>query len=174
MEGPEDPHLHPSRPLIRLTKSGVLAQMIREWRCLIPQVVYEETVERGRQGGYPDTEEIERLLRGRACVRPLREDEQAKAILAGARSLGRGEREALHLFFNKEADAIITDDRAFLKVLERAKLPALPPALALVKLASSGGIQLKEAKSALERMRRLIRADVYQQARRDLEELGRK
>ena len=157
--------------LIKLAKSGALARVIREWHCLIPQAVYEETVERGKREAYPDAEEIERLVQGR--VRPSGENEQAKEILTQARSLGRGEREALHLFFNEKADAIITDDRAFLAVLKRAKLPALPPALALVELARSGGIQLAEAGDALERMRGLIRADVHRQARRDLEELER-
>jgi len=158
--------------LIKLAKSGILAQVIREWHCLVPQAVYEETVERGKQEAYPDAEEIERLVHGH--VKPLRENEQAEAILVQARALGRGEQEALHLFFNERADVIITDDRAFLAVLKRAGLPALPPALALVELARFGGIQLAEAESALEMMKGLIRQEVYQLARRDLEELRKR
>ena len=156
--------------LIKLAKSGVLAWVIRRWHCLIPQAVYEETVERGKVEAYPDAEGVERIIQGQGHIRKFREHPQAKEVLAlaGARSLGRGEQEALHLFFVEEANAIITDDRASLKVLERAGLPALPPALVLVELARRGGIQLVEAENALERMKGLIRADVYQLAREDL------
>ena len=160
--------------LIKLAKAGVLEKVVKAWDCHITQAVYEETVERGKEEAYPDAEEIERIIQDRGHVRPpSREHPQAKGVLAlaGAKSLGRGEQETLHLFFAEEADVIISDDRAFLAVLERAALPYLPPALALVELARRKGIGIEEALEALERMKRLIKAEVYQRAREDLEAL---
>jgi len=162
--------------LIKLAKAGVLEKVAGAWDFYIPQAVYEETVERGKEEAYPDAEEIERIIQGqgRGHVRPpSREHPRAKGILAlaGAKSLGRGEQETLHLFFAEEADVIISDDRAFLAVLERAALPYLPPALALVELARRKGIGIEEAVEALEKMKRLIKAEVYQCAREDLEAL---
>ena len=162
--------------LIKLAKAGVLKRVVEAWDCYIPRAVYEETVERGKEEAYPDAEEIERIIRGRGHVRkPSKEHPQAKEVLAlaGARSLGRGEREAIYLFFMEEADMIISDDRAFLAVLERAALPYLPPALALVELARWKGIGIEEALGALKKLKGLIKTEVYQRAEEDLETLER-
>lgn len=40
--------------LIKLAKAGALEVVIKVWRCLIPQAVYAETIERGIRPGYPD------------------------------------------------------------------------------------------------------------------------
>lgn len=160
-----------SDELIKLVKAGVLEKVVKYY---IPQAVYEETVERGKEEAYPDAEEIERPIQGQGHVlKPSREHPQAKGILAlaGAGSLGGGEQEAVYLFFVEEAEAIISDDQAFLAILERATLPYLPPALALVELARHGGIEIEEAVEALEKMKGLIKAEVYQRAREDLEAL---
>jgi predicted nucleic acid-binding protein len=156
--------------LIKLAKAGGLGKLMETWDCLIPRAVYEETVQRGKEAAYSDAEEIDQLVRGHV-LEPPSEHPQAEMILAGAESLGRGEREALHLFFVEGADAVISDDRAFLAVLERADLPYLPPALVLVELTRCGGIGIGEAVEVLERMKGLIRPAVYERARENLEAL---
>lgn len=155
--------------MIKLHKAGILGKVMEAWECLVPGAVYEETVERGIKEAYPDAEEIGELVRGR--VRSSR-DPRAQRMLRRARSLGKGEREALHLFFSEGADAIVSDDRAFLSFLREHSLPALPPALVLVELVGEGIITPEEGLEALERMRGLIRESMYSRAREKINKGG--
>jgi len=94
---------------------------------------------------------------------------KAKKILKGVKSLGAGEKEALHLFFEEKADAIVSDDARFLPLLERVGVPYLPPALVLVQLVRQREINKGVALAHLERMEPLIKPGVYRRAKEDLE-----
>lgn len=153
--------------LIKLAKAGILAVAIRAWRCLIPEAVYAETVERGIRAGYPDAEAIREALPP-TIVRARVRHPRATALLGQKRGLGAGEREALHLFLTVQADAIVSDDAAFVAMLVRTGCPYLLPASVLVRLTQQGHLEPGAAREALERMRPLIRPEVYQAARADL------
>lgn len=156
--------------LIKLAKAGILEVLVKAWDCLIPQAVYAETVERGIQAAYPDALAIRELLHP-SMVRPRVRHPRAAMLLKQKRGLGQGEQEALHLFFTVQADAIISDDAAFVTVVDQAGLRYLPPALVLVQLAHQGQLALQAALEGLERMRPFIRPEVYQATRTDLEAL---
>lgn len=148
-------------------KSGILERVLELWKVSVPAAVYEETVQRGREEAYPDAEAIDRLIAKR--VRTPRRDPRAQRILQTCPSLGKGEREALYLLLAEQADAVVSDDRAFLRILRRHNLPGLPPALVLPKLVEEGKLSKEEALQALERMRPLIRREAYLEARTRLE-----
>jgi predicted nucleic acid-binding protein len=95
--------------LIKLAKAGALERVAEAWTGLVPRAVYVETVERGLGAAYPDAEAI-RLVLPSAAVRRAARHPRAAALLRDKRGLGRGEQEALHLFFAARADAIVTDD----------------------------------------------------------------
>jgi predicted nucleic acid-binding protein len=154
--------------LIKLAKAGVLEVVFTAWSCLIPRAVYGETVERGMRGAYPDAATIRDAVRPRMIRLPVRHP-QATRLLGSRPGLGQGEREALHLFFAAKADAIISDDVAFVSTLDRAGLPYLPPALVIVRLARERHLGLDAALQALDKLQPLIRQDVYRAARADLE-----
>lgn len=154
--------------LIKLAKAGVLEVVIKTWRCLIPRAVYAETVERGMRAGYPDALAIREALPASMIESRVR-DPRATALLEQKRGLGRGEREALHLFFAGQGDAIISDDSAFVAVLAQAGLPYLLPPLVLVQLSQQRQLEFRAALEGLERMRLFIRPEVYHAARTDLE-----
>ena len=156
--------------LIKLAKAGILEVVVKAWNCLIPQAVYAETVERGIQAAYPDALGIREVL-DPSMVRPSVRHPRATTLLEQKRALGRGEQEALHLFFAVQAHAIISDDAAFVTVLDQAGLRYLPPALVLVQLAHERRLEPRAALEGLERMRPFIRPEVYQAARSDLEAL---
>lgn len=156
--------------LIKLAKAGILETVLNVWDCLIPEAVYAETVERGTRAAYPDAQVIRELLHP-STVRPWIRHPRATALLERKRNLGRGEQETLHLYFTARADAIISDDAAFLTVLRQAGLHYLPPPLVLVLLAHQQRLRPKTAHEALERMRPFIRPEVYQAARKDLKAL---
>ena len=158
--------------LIKLAKAGALDRVVKAWSCLVPEAVYAEAVEAGLEAAYPDALAIQQALPAGA-VRPRMRHSRASALLEGTQGLGRGEQEALHLYFAERADAIVTDDAAFVRVLARAGLRYLPPAPLLVRLAREGHLDPLEALNSLERMRQLIGAEVYRAAREDLTAIPR-
>jgi hypothetical protein len=153
--------------LIKLAKAGALERVVEAWACLVPQAVYAETVERGLEEAYPDALVIRQALPP-AAVRPRTRHPRAVAVLEGTRGLGRGEQDALHLFFAAPADAIVTDDAAFVAVLTRAGVRYLLPALVLVQLARERHLEPAAARESLARMRPFIRPEIYGAALDDL------
>ena len=154
--------------LIKLAKADTLEVVLKAWDCLVPRAVYAETVERGIRAAYPDALAIREVLQPEA-VRPMVHHPRATLLLRQKRNLGRGEEEALHLFFRARAHAIISDDAAFVTVLDQAGVPYLPPALVLIELARHRHVEPRAALKALERMRPLIRSEIYRVTRSNLE-----
>lgn len=154
--------------LIKLAKADILEVVLKAWDCLVPQAVYVETVERGIRAAYPDALAIREVLQP-ASVRPMVHHPRATMLLRQKRNLGRGEQEALHLFFRTRAHAIISDDKAFVTVLDQAGVPYLPPALVLLELAHRQQLEPRAALERLERMRALIRPEIYRLVRSNLQ-----
>jgi hypothetical protein len=90
-------------------------------------------------------------------------------------SFGAGEREVLAVFYAVGADAVLTDDRAFLRLLAGADppVPALVPAAAIVALAEGERMTVDEARDALGKLKPSIRGDVHAAAIEDLETMQR-
>jgi predicted nucleic acid-binding protein len=143
--------------------------MAQAWQCYIPNAVYRETVTRGKEESYPDAVEIERAVAAHMEVRRATRHPQAERLLTRRRALGAGEREALRLYFSLAADGIVSDDAAFERLLYEAELPVIPPAAVLVMLARERHLSSEKALESLTELKGLIRAEVYQEARRDLE-----
>ena len=102
--------------------------------------------------------------------------EDAERLLVGsAASFGAGEREALAVYFAAEADAVLTDDRAFLGLLAGADppVPALVPDAVIVALAEGCRMTIDEAREALAAIEPSIRRDAYAAAMEDLETMQR-
>ena len=149
--------------------------MVGSHEVLVPETVYEEAVVRGKRELYEDAFELERLLEdeGVPIVRSDPEP-QADRLLEGVTSLGAGERSTLRLYFAEGADAILSDDRVFLNFLSRNSVPFGTPVNVVVGLAKSGRVSRKEGLEALEKMSGFVRADVYERAKAELEELRKK
>jgi predicted nucleic acid-binding protein len=155
--------------LIKLGKSGALAALLSVAEVLVAEAVYEESVVTGKREMYDDAFELERELReGDAKVIQAVENEQAERLLAGAPSLGPGERAALRVAYESGADAILTDDRAFLGFLAGAGMRVVVPAAAIVMLAGRGALSVEGAMEALGRIEGSIRSEVYEAAMEDL------
>lgn len=149
--------------------------MVGSHEVLVPETVYEEAVVRGKRELYEDAFELERLLEdeGVPIVRSNPEP-QADRLLEGVTSLGAGERSALRLYFAEGADAILSDDRVFLNFLSRHSVSYGTPVNVVVGLAKSERVSLKEGLEALEKTSGFVRADVYERAKAELEELRKK
>lgn len=76
--------------LIKLAKAEVLEAVAKSWTCVIPQAVYEETVERGKKAAYPDATRIEQIIQAhhipykRAAVHPSSEEDLEGCEIPGS------------------------------------------------------------------------------------------
>ena len=153
--------------LIKLGKSGALPALLAAARILVPRAVWEEAVEEGKRRMYEDAHVLERTLgAGGAEIFEYVEhepSEEAEVLLRNsAAAPGAGERAALAVFFVSSADAILTDDRAFLGLLAGADppVPALVPAAAIASLAEADRLSIEEARESLGRLERSVRESV--------------
>lgn len=164
--------------LIKLGKSGTLSALLSAAKVLVPQAVWNEAVEEGKRGMYEDAYILERKLEaGGAEVVEHKPSEKAEALLASsAAALGAGESAALGVFFVRGADAILTDDRAFLGLLASSEppVPALVPAAAIVSLAEAGRLSLEGAREALHKLKGSVRKSVLAAALEELETLEKR
>lgn len=155
--------------LIELQRAGVLAVVVRFASVCVGREVWREAVVQGKAGGHEDAEEIERLA-DRFRHEPAFD---AATIPAwSATGLGAGEIEAWQLMAYTASDAIVSDDRAFLRALEAAGVPFLTPAALIVAMARHAVIEGKEAHRALEALRPFIAAAQYSAAMKVLEQGG--
>jgi predicted nucleic acid-binding protein len=152
--------------LIKLGKAGVLALLLESFEVLIPEAVYEEAVVIGKLELYEDAFALEKVLeRGPARRLEARLDPRAGRILQGVTELGKGERESLHIYHAEEANAVFSDDRVFLRLLEDNAVPYLTPAGLIVRLFEVGRLDRGEALAALDKLERHIRGSVYERAK---------
>lgn len=145
--------------LIKLTKAGVMDEVVRHYRCLISDHVYQEAVTEGKKRGHRDAIVIEGLIKNKQIdiVRTKR--------TAGVMGLGAGELSTLELYRQKNCDAIISDDRKFLTMLEQEAVNFIIPTDVIAMLMASGVIKKEAALSALDRIKELVRAESYYLAR---------
>ena len=137
---------------------------------MVPEAVYEEAVTKGKQELYEDAFELEATLGGgEARIFEAELEREPGLALEEASSLGSGERAALRLYREQGADAVLSDDRVFLRFLDGSSVPYLTPAGAVVGLVGSGRLDPVEGLAALERLREHIRDVVYREARKELE-----
>lgn len=173
--------------LIKLGKSGALPALLSAARVLVPRAVWEEAVEEGKRGMHEDAHALERVLTAEPGSAEVVDDvggaragdesggEGGMVSPGVAASFGAGEVAALGAFYSHGADAVLTDDRAFLGVLAGSEppVPALVPTAAIVGLTEGGHLSVGEAKEALSRLRPSVRGDAFRAAMGELEEIER-
>ncbi|MFW6305546.1 MAG: hypothetical protein ACOC1V_07200 [Candidatus Saliniplasma sp.] len=151
--------------LIKLQKAGVLKVLASRCECVIPEAVYKESVEDGKKGLYEDAFLIEKIvddeIKRVKINRPIEELEKIEENKLD--SLGEGEKEVFQLYFQEEVDAVISDDRAFLNILDRlSDIDYLTPCNAIYIMYKKGIITKKESLMGLNQIKDLVRFDVYQ------------
>ncbi|MDP2755503.1 MAG: hypothetical protein Q8P40_14090 [Nitrospirota bacterium] len=155
--------------LIKLFKSGCLQIIFQNFACSISREVHEETVIKGMERLYDDAFEIEGLIKkDKLTVEVVRNNKQAQNILKHS-SAGKGEAASLHLFFNLDATAIISDDRVFLNLLHKNNVPFITPTDLIVRLYVLKLISKKEALDVLNKIKPYASKDSYANAKANLE-----
>ena len=147
--------------LIKLTKAGVIEELAKYRKCVITEEVFSESVKKGKERFYEDAFVIEKLIN-----RKLLALEKIKFAEIG--NLGKGEASTLALYKKKKGDAIITDDRKFLSVLEEQNIPFMVPIDVITVLLKKRKITRKMASEALEKIKFLTREELYIKAKSEI------
>ncbi len=151
--------------LIKLQKSGLLKLLASRCDCIIPEAVYKESVVDGKKGLYEDAFLIEDIVQEK--IDRIKIDDNKKNLEKISKdkleSLGKGEKETFHLYFQEQADAIVSDDRAFLKVLDRfSNVKYFTPCNTIYIMYKKGIINKKESLKSIGNIKELVRNDVYE------------
>lgn len=134
--------------LIKFTKAGIKEAVCTHWSVVIPQVVKREVIDLGRN--HPDSMVIkDNLDRGLLSL----SDNETQDV--------KGEQAALAIFQHGGFDAILSDDKRFVRRLLILNVPYIPPAVCIVLLLKQEVITRPDALEKLESLRPFISSDEY-------------
>ena len=134
-----------SSSLILLTKSELLMPLTKKIKLTIPNQVYTEVVEEGLKKNFTDAIKIRELAgEGKILVKSVGKKREFPI------TLGKGEKEALELFYQEKADKIIVDDKKALNVCKMLKIPYITAHIVLMGLLAKKIIDKNQALKSLE------------------------
>jgi len=118
---------------------------------------------------YEDAFQIEHLVKKKMLkVENVKNDNKAQIILENSK-VGKVETSTLHLFFNTNAKAIISDDRMFLKILHQNNIPFIIPVDLIIRLYELKIISKEEAIEGLIEIKPYVKKNCYNEAKANLE-----
>lgn len=134
--------------LIKFTKAGLKEAVCTHLSVVIPQVVKREVIDLGKN--HPDSMVIKDNL------------DKGLLSLSGVEMQDvKGEEAALAIFQKGGFDAILSDDKRFVRRLRALDVPYITPAVCIVLLLKQGEITLPDALEKLELLSPLISSDEY-------------
>lgn len=133
-----------SSSLILLEKSELLLRLVKLEKIMIPKKVYSEVVEEGLKRNFTDAIKIDQLVNKKQII--VKEIKQKKEFKI---SLGKGEKEAIELYYQEHADKIIVDDKKALDVCKVLNISYLTVHIILLSLLKKKKINKKEAIESL-------------------------
>jgi predicted nucleic acid-binding protein len=118
---------------------------------------------------YEDAFQIEELVKKKKLkVEKVQNNNKAQSILVNSK-VGKGETSTLYLFYNINAEAIISDDRIFLKILHQNNIPFIIPIDLIIRLNELKIISKKEAIDGLIEIKPYVNKNCYDNAKANLE-----
>lgn len=135
--------------LILLEKADLLETLANKNELIIPNRVFEEAVEEGLKRNFMDAAKISQLIKNKKIA--VKEVFEKKDFPI---SLGSGEKEAIELFYQENADRIIADDKKVLNLCGILKIPYLTVHSVLLGLFEKGLLDKEKAKRSLEILNR--------------------
>lgn len=139
---------------IKLTKIGIIESFASGFHLILTSEVYAEQVTAGLKRNLADAELMEKLV----------SDGKITVAKKGNRSdvyensrLGRGEKSVINHYRANDIDFIVSDDEAFLKVLDANDIPFIPVAGVILMCMQKGIITKDESFKYLEMLSPMIR-----------------
>jgi rRNA-processing protein FCF1 len=134
--------------LIKFTKAGLKEAVCINLSVVIPQVVKREVIDLGKN--HPDAMVIKDNL-----------DKGLLSLSSVDMQDVKGEEAALAIFRQGGFDAILSDDKRFVRRLRALGVPYITPAVCIVLLLKQGDITLPAALEKLELLSPFISSDEY-------------
>lgn len=134
--------------LIKFTKAGLKETVCKNLFVVIPQVVKREVIDLGKN--HPDAMVIKDNL-----------DKGLLSLSSVDMQDVKGEEAALAIFRQGGFDAILSDDKRFVRRLRALGVPYITPAVCIVLLLKQGDITLSAALEKLELLSPFISSDEY-------------
>ena len=157
--------------LIKLAKTSLKETATLALTISIPRGVVAESVDRGKEAGFPDALKIEESIRrNRITIRTPRRNRAAEPIVRDLR-LTSGEGEVLLLFRSGGYDSVASDDRRFLQTLDALRIPYVTSSSLMVLMVRMKHIDARQALVYLERLAEFIGENEYLLARNALEDM---
>lgn len=152
--------------MIKLYRSGILAEVTQVFSCVITSTVLDEVVTKGKARLHQDAEAIGTIISDSVELVATKEYQELEL------GLGAGESSILDLLDREQDVLVVSDDRRFLSVLSARNIPYLTPANMVLVLAKRSILTEAEAEEALELLRPLIRTAAYWETREELRKEG--
>lgn len=139
--------------LIHLAKLSLLESACRHFGAvLIPSGVYEETVDAGRERGYPDAEIIDDAVDA-GVIEVAHVDGSSLIDRANRFNIQGGEAEAVALYWEREADLLASDDDNVRRKRELLNLDLIGTPSILLDLYDAARIDAEKLGRAIDELR---------------------
>ena len=156
--------------LILLAKSGVLSVLVEVATVLVASSVHEEVCGPAHVHLYVDAALVQEMVAvGSISVLDVSVERELPVVL------GRGERDAILLYFQEQADAVLTDDGRAIRACRLLGVNYIPSPRMVLELHREGKLPRSRARSALEKLSRFGRysPDIISAAFERLADAGR-
>ena len=138
--------------LILLAKTGVLSVLVEAATVLVPSSVHEEVCGPAHVHLYVDAALVKEMVaEGSLSVLEVSLERELPV------ALGRGERDAILLYFQEEADAVLSDDGRAIRACKLLGVNYIPSPRMVLELHGEGLLSRVRARSALEKLARFGR-----------------
>lgn len=154
--------------LIKSTLANVIIHLCKKFKCFISSDVFNEVVIEGKKRFYEDAYVIEELIdRGLIHIRNAEKEQKASLLLENT-SFGEGEISTLYLFYNLNAEAIVSDDEYFLQFLSRNNIHFIIPIDLIKILVEKKIINKREGSMALEKIKPFVKEEYYNKIKKTI------
>jgi predicted nucleic acid-binding protein len=139
---------------IKLTKISIIVSFATGFHVILTREVYAEQVTAGLNRDLPDAKRMEELVSGGIITVVISSD--SSDAYENPR-LGAGEKSVINHYLANDIDLIVSDDEAFLKVLDAKEIPFIPVAGVILMCMKRGIITRDQSFKYLEMLSPMIR-----------------
>lgn len=141
---------------IKLTKISIIETVASVFTVILTSEVYREQVTAGLIRNFPDAKRMEQLVNeGKITVAKV---DETSSVYENFR-LGRGEKSVINYCLANDIDLIVSDDEAFLKVLDIYEIPFTPVAGVILMCVVHGLISKEKGLKYLESLKPIIKEE---------------
>ncbi|KAB2945334.1 MAG: hypothetical protein MPEBLZ_02409 [Candidatus Methanoperedens nitroreducens] len=140
---------------IKLTKINVMEIVASGFDVILTEQVYKEQVTAGLKRNLPDAKRMEKLVHeGKITVSEV----IGKSSVENFR-LGAGEKSVLDYYLANDMDLIVSDDEAFLRMLDIYEIPFTPVAGIILMCVMNGLFNKEKGLKYLELLKPMIKEE---------------